>query len=299
MKKIAPFEFTSGDCRLNSFDCTKCEAAGTIESAIEGEMKCIYCSAIGGGTPAWINPGCYPWNKTQDPMGCRGDTTGAFQNNGLSRDPTCARAPAPTVAPTPIPTPRPTPRPTPPVVEILTLRPATGVPTPRPTPMPVIGFAPTPEPTPAPSPEPTPAPTPIPPPTMAPTPDSAGQHAIDCRLGRIINECPCMSTFDCRRDPSQFFKCDFARDDGQLGVCVPVDAPTPAPANVLQNVLVRNENNQPTLVGWHLLIIIMIILLACGVAGYILYKAANDVDPNSGPIELNRSGGWCPTTDCR
>jgi hypothetical protein len=54
----------------------------------------------------------------------------------------------------------------------------------------------------------------------APTPSVEQQHMIDCRLGSKIDLCPCMSDFDCRRDPSQFFRCDFSQSAIGLGQCV-------------------------------------------------------------------------------
>lgn len=86
IKMQFPYEFTSGDCRLLSYNCSACEAATTFETAFDGNMKCIYCSPDKTATKQvrplrasavcvpsidasvcvalqWIRPGCYPWNK--------------------------------------------------------------------------------------------------------------------------------------------------------------------------------------------------------------------------------------------
>jgi hypothetical protein len=76
-------------------------------------------------------------------------------------------------------------------------------------------------------------------------------------------------------------------DSSSTSTRTAIAPPTPSPANALTDVLVKDNANQPVLIAWHLIIISFIIVIACSVAGYILFKAANDVDPNSGaPLVL-------------
>ncbi len=165
-----------------------------------------------------------------------------------------------------------TPRPTPVILPRFTLALETKAPTPRPTPMPALIGVVTDAPTPVPTPPPTGAPTPAPPPPPAPTPTAEEQHKIDCRRGFKLDGCPCMSDFDCLRDANMTLAC-VVPASGELGVCEVRPAPGPEEPSFVDQVIVGTEL-EPSLLGWHIVVIVVAVVFALVVAGVVLYKAA-------------------------
>jgi hypothetical protein len=270
-----------GDCRLLSGKCQECNAA--IEMAFDGGFKCTYCSSAAGGRNSLTYPGCYAHNPMNGPQCNPALPSGAARGNGLVYDPMCQKTPPPTAAPTPIPTPAPTPRPTPPILPRFTLAPETRSPTPFPTPAPGIGVI-TDAPTPFPTPVPTPAPTPAPPPSPAPTPSAEEKHKLDCRLGLKLDGCDCMSDFDCLRDANMTLACVGATTES-LGACEVRPPPEPESPGFVGQVLVGTELD-PSLLGWHVVLIVIVVLLALGLAGAVLYWAATS-KPSQPPTDLS------------
>jgi hypothetical protein len=256
------------DCRAHSGDCQKCNSAR--DGSIQGELQCRFCSYDGSG-PMNLRPGCYAHDpKIGAP--CIGNTAGAKQNSNLFWDQQCTSTPPPTRAPTPAPTPRPTPRPTPPILPAHTLQRETNSPTPRPTPLPAIAGVITDAPTPLPTPAPTPAPTPVPPPTPAPTPTDAEQHLLDCRAGIKMENCPCMSQFDCTRDASNInFRCDAKINE--IGKCLAEPAPPPEEPPFVDAV-VAGTSLEPSMLGWHVIVVVIAVIFALACAAAVLWKAS-------------------------
>ena len=263
-----------GDCRLLSGKCQECNDA--FEQAFDGGYKCAYCSSTSGGRNSLTYPGCYAYDMSgaQGPACVGKAPAGALvTNGGLFHDKDCTKTPPPTKAPTPVPTPMPTPRPTPPILRRYTLARETSAPTPAPTPRQNSGGVVTDAPTPRPTPAPTPAPTPVPPATPAPTPDAQGQHLIDCRLGLGIEGCPCMSDFDCKRDPMRSeFRCQIS-DGFELGNCVQDRSTPPPPPAFVDQILIGTAAN-PGMFGWHLIVVIFVVVCACAAAGAVLFWAS-------------------------
>jgi hypothetical protein len=149
--------------------------------------------------------------------------------------------------------------------------------------MPGIGVI-TDAPTPFPTPVPTPVPTPAPPPSPAPTPSAEDQHKLDCRLGLKLDGCDCMSEFDCLRDANMTLACVGATTE-QYGVCEVRPPPEPESPGFVAQVLAGTELD-PSLLGWHVILIVIVVLIALALAGAVLYWAATS-QPASPPTDLS------------
>jgi hypothetical protein len=94
----------------------------------------------------------------------------------------------------------------------------------------------------------------------------------DCRLGEKILACPCMSDFDCQKIPGKHFSCQFSGAE-LIGECQAKMPPTPSPVG-FGNSVIAGESDDPSLLGWHLIVIVLIVVGTCAGGAYVLYWAS-------------------------
>lgn len=90
-----------------------------------------------------------------------------------------------------------------------------------------------------------------------------------------------MSQFDCERDPTNInFKCTIAEDGDGMGICVAMDQPPPEGLG-FADAVVAGTSLEPTLLGWHVILIVFVIVIACVAAAVVLYQAHKGGPPPS------------------
>lgn len=94
-----------------------------------------------------------------------------------------------------------------------------------------------------------------------------------------MEDCPCMSQFDCDRDATNLnFKCTADADSGEMGVCMAMERPPPdGPA--FPDMVIAGTSLEPKLLGWHVILIIFVVIVAIAVAIVVLYYAHKGGDP--------------------
>jgi hypothetical protein len=87
-----------------------------------------------------------------------------------------------------------------------------------------------------------------------------------------------MSQFDCDRDARNLnFKCTANVNTGEM-VCMPMERPPPdGPA--FPDQVIAGTSLEPALLGWHVIVILFVIVIACGVAAVVLYYAYKGGSP--------------------
>ena len=121
----------------------------------------------------------------------------------------------------------------------------------------------------------------MPPPTNAPTPAAAEQYYIDCGLGLVVDGCPCMSDFDCNKDTKLNGEYDCLLGvPGELGTCAIRPVKVVSEPGLLVGMVAARSDGEAGLLGWHVMVIVIVIVLACVGGAYILYWAQSS-SPNS------------------
>lgn len=94
-----------------------------------------------------------------------------------------------------------------------------------------------------------------------------------------MENCPCMSQFDCERDPSNInFKCMITEDGDGMGICIAMDQPPPEGPG-FADAVIAGTSLEPALLGWHVILIVFVIIIACAVAAVVLYIAQTGGPP--------------------
>jgi len=95
-----------------------------------------------------------------------------------------------------------------------------------------------------------------------------------------------MSDFDCMKRAGEHYRCTF-QGASILGECQPIDAPTPVPI-AFGNKVIAGDSDDPSLLGWHVIVIVLIVVLTCAGGAFVLYWAATGSSDDQ-PLDMSTS----------